>query len=91
MIVELSVEDKKTKEQRDPQVTKHFLSSQWYNYIIFVLQHMQAPQIMERTRARLLKKKAARFCILNGKLYWKDRGGVLLNYVNEHDAKKIIE
>ena len=56
-----------------------------------MLQHLQAPQGMDRTRARFLKNKTSRFCILNGKLYWKEPGGVLLNYVNEQEEKKLIE
>ena len=46
---------------------------------------------MDRTRAIFLKQKAARFCILDGKLYWKEPGGVLLNCVNEQGAKNLIE
>ena len=43
MIIDLSPEEKNPKENLDPQVTKHCLSSPWYNEIIFVLQHLQAP------------------------------------------------
>ena len=33
----------------------------------------------------------SRFCILYKKLYWKEPGGVLLNFVNEKEARKLIE
>ena len=46
---------------------------------------------MDRTRARFLKQKASRFCILEGKLYWKEPGGVLLNCVDEQEEKRLIE
>ena len=46
---------------------------------------------MDKTRARFLKQKERRFYILNEKLYWKEPGGVLQNYVNEHEAKRPIE
>ena len=45
---------------------------------------------MDKTRARFLKQKATRFFILNEKLYWEEAGGVLLNCVDEHEAKKFI-
>jgi len=46
---------------------------------------------MDKTKARVLKQKLVRFCILDGKLYWKDSGGVFLNYVVEDEAKQIME
>ena len=67
------------------------MSSPWYTNIIFVLQHLQAPPNMDITRVSFLKQKAARFYILNGKLYWEEIGGVLLNCVNEQEAKKLME
>ena len=56
-----------------------------------MLQHLQAPQGMDKTMAKFLKQKATMFCILNGKLYWKEPRGVLLNYVNEQEENKLIE
>eukprot|EP00253_Pinus_taeda_P011022 PITA_11022 len=46
---------------------------------------------MTRNKARTLKLKAAKFCILNSALYWKDPGGVLLNCLVEKEAKKVME
>ena len=46
---------------------------------------------MEKTRARFLKQKARRFCILSGSLYWKEPGGILLNYVIEEEAKRLTK
>ena len=67
------------------------MSSPWYTDIIFVLQHLQVAKGMERTRDIFLKQKASRFFILEGKLYWKERGGVLLNCVDEQEEKRLIE
>jgi len=46
---------------------------------------------MDKTRARFLKHKAAKFCILNGNLYWKEPEGVFLNRVTEREASKLIK
>ena len=59
--------------------------------IIFVLQHFQSPQGTDKERARFLKQKASRFCILEGKLYWKEPEGMLLNCVDEQEEKRLIE
>eukprot|EP00253_Pinus_taeda_P025342 PITA_25342 len=46
---------------------------------------------MTRNKVRTLKLKAAKFCILNSALYWKDPGGVLLNCLVEKEAKKVMD
>ena len=46
---------------------------------------------MDKTRDKFLKQKTSIFCILDGRLYWKEPGGVLLNYVNEQEEKNMIE
>jgi len=49
------------------------------------------PTGMARNKARTLKLKAAKFCILISTLYWKDPGGVLLNCLVEEEAKQVME
>ena len=46
---------------------------------------------MDITRGGFIKQKATRFCILKGKLYWKELRGMLLNCVNEPEEKNLIE
>ena len=52
---------------------------------------MQAPVDMDKTRARFIKMKIVKYCILNGCLYWKDPGGVLLNCLLEEEKKQMIK
>ena len=40
MISKLEIEEKYPKGQPDPNVVDHFVSSPWYNDIIFVLQYL---------------------------------------------------
>ena len=91
MIVDLSTEEKNPQGQPSPPVGEHFLSSLWYTDAIFMLQHLYAPRGMDRTREKFLKKKESRFCILDGKLYWKELGGVLMNCVEEKEEKRLIK
>ena len=65
-----------------------FTTSPWYSDIVHVLQSLQAPAGLTKTRARYLNLKAAKFCILNQYLYWKDPSGVLLNFLLEMKPKK---
>ena len=63
-----------------------FTTSPSYSDIVHVLQNLQAPAGLSKTRARFVKLKAAKFCILNQYLYWKDPRGVLLNFLLENES-----
>ena len=78
MIATMSEED---KESSLVQVFEMFLLSPCYSDIVYVLQHLSPPPGMARNKSRTLKLKAAKFCIMNNSLYWKDPSGVLLNCV----------
>ena len=65
-----------------------FSMSPWHSDIVYVLQNLQAPARLSKTRARSVKLKAAKFCILHQYLYWKDPSGVLLNFLLENEAKQ---
>eukprot|EP00253_Pinus_taeda_P023950 PITA_23950 len=72
------------------QVSEIFLHSPWYSDIVYVLQHFSPPPGMAKNKGRTLKLKAARFCILNNALYWKDPGGILLNCLTKEEAKQFM-
>ena len=73
------------------QVLSNFSSSNWYKDIIYVLQHLQAPVEMDKNRARFVKLKVVKYCIINGYLYWKDPSGILLNCLLEDEVKQMIK
>lgn len=73
------------------QVAETFVLSPWYSDIIYVLQNLSSPPSMARNKARTLKLKAAKFCILNSALYWKDPGGILLHYLVEEEVNQVME
>ena len=64
------------------------MDSSWYSDIIFVLQNLQAPPELSKTKARFLKQKEIKFFMLNDSLYWKDPGGVLLKCLTEVEAQQ---
>jgi hypothetical protein len=75
-------------EKVTPNVKEVFLNSPWYTDLIFVLHNLQAPPGMTKTKARFLKLKALKFCILEGNIYWKDPGGILLNFLLKDEVDK---
>ena len=68
-----------------------FFVSLWYYDIVYVLQNLQAPTGLRKTRARSAKLKSTKFCILNQYIYWKYLGGVLLDSLLENEAKKTMK
>jgi hypothetical protein len=86
-IIDLSTDSRK---ERVPQISQRFLDSPWYAYIIYVLINLQAPPKLSKTKARLLKLKETKFCMVNQSLYWKDPGGILLSCFLEEEAERTI-
>jgi hypothetical protein len=87
-IVDLSQD---VEEEVPPQVSQKCLDSSWYSDIIFVLQNLQAPPELTKTKAIFLKQKATKFCVLNSSLYWKDPRGVLLKCLLEYEAQQTMK
>ena len=61
-----------------PEISETFLQSPWYANICFVLLNLCAPPGLSRTKKRFLKMKAAKFCVLDGAMFWKNHEGILL-------------
>jgi hypothetical protein len=78
-------------EQATPHVKEVFLNSPWYTNLIFLLHHLQSPPSLKKTKAIFLKLKALKYCILNGNIYWKDVGGILLNCLLKVEADKSLQ
>ena len=51
------------------RVSFDFQNTSWYEGVMYFLHNLQATPEMRRTKARFLKLKATKFCILYGKLY----------------------
>jgi hypothetical protein len=79
------------EEQVTPNIKEVFLNSPWYANLIFILQNLQAPPSLTKTKAKFIKLKALKFCILERNLYWKDPGGVFLNCLLKDEAHKVLQ
>jgi hypothetical protein len=73
-----------------PNVKDVFLNSPWYADLIFALHNLQAPHGITNTKAKFIKLKALKYCILDGNLYWKDPGGILLNFLLKNEGDKVL-
>lgn len=68
-----------------------FTMSDWYKYVIFVLQNHRSPPELTKSKSIFVKFKSMRYCILNKCLYWKDSGGILLNCLLEYGVERVIK
>lgn len=82
-------------DEQEEKVTKSisdvFTTSLWYANIIFVLQNLYDPPCLIKTKARFLKMKSLKFCIINNNLYWKYVGGMLLKCFLKDESHWVLE
>ena len=74
-----------------PQISQYFTDSPWYAEILYVLQNLQAPPKLSKTKIRILKMKSLKFCIIDNALFWKNHEGILPNCLLKEESKKILE
>lgn len=52
---------------------------------------MKYPDSMTDNQKRTLKLQSSKYVIVNGDLYWKNRDGILLLCLDEHQEEKILQ
>ena len=90
-IIFLDISTVAKEDHQKPTVSEDFLASPWYKDVIYVLKNLQAPLELTGTKARSVKLKSSKYVIINGFLYWKDPGGILLNYLLEIEVREKID
>jgi hypothetical protein len=76
--------------ERDPQKEPPLARCPWYKDIIYFLQELRPPDDLQRNKARHLKLKAVRYCLIDQVLYWKDPLGVLLKCMDPQEVDRIM-
>jgi hypothetical protein len=75
---------------------KHFLGAlplaacDWYKDILYFLQELKPPDGLGKSKARALKLKAVKYCLIDQTLYWKDPLGLLLRCLDPQEAQKVM-
>lgn len=68
------------EEQVTPKIDEAFLNSPWHANLLYVLFNLNSPPGLTKTKARFLKLKAVKFCIIDNVFYWKDSRAILLKF-----------
>jgi ribonuclease HI len=74
----------------DPRTEPLLARCPWYKDVIYFLQELRPPDGLQRNKARALKLKVVRYCLVDQILYWKDPLGVLLKCINPQEADRIM-
>jgi transposase InsO family protein len=63
---------------------------QWYVDIIFFLSNLTCPSHLIGHKRRALRLKAAKYCIIQDGLGWRNPDGVILRCVDELESKRLL-
>jgi hypothetical protein len=74
----------------DPQTEPLLSRCPWYKDVIYFLEELRPPDGLQRNKARSLKLKAVRYCLIDQILYRKDPLGVLLKCMDPQEADRIM-
>jgi hypothetical protein len=88
-IMEIEQGEDETQEPSS-EVSPKFVESDWYKNVIFYLQNLSFSPAWDKAKARSIKLKAVKYCILGENLFWKDPIGILLNFLTKEETKDII-
>jgi hypothetical protein len=73
------------------EIQDKFSASFWYRDIISYLLTLRCPSELTPSKTRTLKLHAVKYCIIDGKLYWKDPLGFLLSCLVETETERVID
>jgi hypothetical protein len=73
------------------EIQDKFSTSAWYHNIVSYLLTLQCPSELTPCKIRTLKLHDVIYCIIDGKLYWKDPLGFLLSYLVETKTERVID
>jgi hypothetical protein len=63
---------------------------QWYSDIIYFLSNLTCPSHLIGHKRRALRLKAAKYCIIQDGLGWRNPDGVILRCVDELESKRLL-
>jgi ribonuclease HI len=84
------INEQAESSNRESLSTVPLSACSWYKDILWFLQELRPPDGMEKSKARALKLKAIRYCLIGQALYWKDPQGVLLMCLDPQQAQKVM-
>jgi len=66
------------EKERKQLVAENITSCDWYAEITNFFLKLEIPSKLSASQARTLKLRAAKYCIMESLLYWRDPSGIFL-------------
>jgi hypothetical protein len=90
--------EKKLEAVEDQQVsaqvnlfTDPFTNSDWYQDIILYLEKLSYSPNFTKTQRPSLQLRAAKYCLWQGRLVWRNREGAILRCVDLEGSKELLK
>jgi len=84
-------EEETTETKRKQSVAENLASCNWYAEIINFLPKLEIPSEFTQSQARTLKLRAAKFCIMENLLYWRDPSGIFVRCLDKEQSKEVMQ
>jgi hypothetical protein len=84
------INEQAESSDKDSQTIIPLATCPWYKDILFFLKELKPLDGLGKGKARDLKLKAVRYCLIDQALYWKDPLGVLLRCLDPQQAQKVM-
>jgi hypothetical protein len=84
------IHEQAESSDRGSQGTVPLAACPWYKDILYFLQELRSPDGMEKSKARDLKLRAIKYCLIGPSLYWRDPQGMLLLCLDQQQAQKVM-
>lgn len=89
--IRTNLEDGQTEETtvepgHNQSLEENLASWEWYSTIAQFLLKLEVPPGLSSSQAKTIKLRAAKYCIHEGLLYWRDPSGILLRCLDKEQS-----
>eukprot|EP00253_Pinus_taeda_P031853 PITA_31853 len=94
-LISTNSDDRQTGEEttelgHDQLLDDNLASCEWYSTIAQFLLKLEVPLGLSSSQARTIKLRAAKYCILENLLYWRDPSGILLRCLDKEQSMEVM-
>lgn len=78
------------KPGHDQSLPENLASCEWYSTIAQFLLKLEVPPKLSSSQPRTIKLRAAKYCIHESLLYWRDPSGILLSCLDKEKSMEVM-
>lgn len=95
-LISINSEDSQATEEtaeprQDQSLAENLASCDWYSTIAQYLLKLEVPPSLGPGQARIVKLRAARYCIHENLLYWRHPSGILLRCLDKEQSVEVMQ